>query len=71
VFERVNYVVGTRLNGRCDSQTIPRRKPQNNHEIVFNNSRHYQIIPGLYASLILPIYKIILKNKLELSCVTY
>jgi len=49
VFERVNCVVGTRLNGRRDSQTTPRRKPHNNHEILFNNSRHFQIIPGLCA----------------------
>jgi len=49
VFERVNCVVGIRLTGRRDSQTTPRRKPHNNHEILFNNSRHLQIIPGLCA----------------------
>jgi len=49
VLERVNCVVGTRSNGRRDSQTTFRRKPHNNHDISFNNSRHFQIIPGLCA----------------------
>lgn len=45
VFERVcNCVV--LVDGSGGHRKKSRRKPHNNHDILFNNGRHFQIIPG-------------------------